>query len=348
MDDLKKLTVRHLRELARKHLGSGRSKLKTKAELIAALKARLLHPFKRDASEAANSGRKAPKRAASAKVVKSAPTAKPAGTVKRATRVEVTAFPRDEESAPPRQRNDGAGPPPAPHRKAEPLIEGFFVARIAGEDEARRRGLTEAFGSRASLGRNGRAAGVSVGEGDDRLHALARDPETLFVFWDFPKRTLDEAAAGLKFRRAILRVFEGDQVVRETEFTPESRSFYLHHLRPGHRYRVEAHFLGLRGQSRQIGFSSNTAELPGGGNFEGDIRLMRLPWELDLRRAGLVSDQIQVRSVDRDRARELAAQFDPEALARPTGASSDRRAWGRMTDVSPDRRGWLFSPSGRP
>src|SRR5260370_37612536 len=142
MDDLKKLTVRHLRELARKHLGSGRSKLKTKGELIAALKG-LVRSFKRDPPEDANPGRRASKGAASAKVVKPAPAA-PApkaartlvGGVKRGTRAKVTAFSRDQQSAAPILRNEGTGPGIAPQRKAEPLIEGFFVARIAGEHEA--------------------------------------------------------------------------------------------------------------------------------------------------------------------------------------------------------------------
>jgi len=340
MDDLKKLTVRHLRELARKHLGRGHSKLKTKAELIAALKAGLLRTFKRDPPEAANPGRRASKSAASAKVVQPAAKAAKApgslaGVVKRGTRAKVTAFPGDQQSAAPIQRNEGTGPGAAPQRKAEPLIEGFFIARIAGENEARRHGLTEAFSPPASLNRNGRGPEVSLSKGDDRLHVLARDPETLFVFWDFPKESRDEAARGLKSPRAVLRVFEGDQLVRETEFTPESRSFYVHHLRSGHRYRVEAHLVGLRGQSRQIGFSSNTVELPGRGDLQGDIRLMRLPWEVDLRQGDLYSDEVHFRTLDRDRAAQLAARFGPETLVRPTDASSDRRSW-------------LFSPSGRP
>ena len=38
MSDVKSLTVRALRELAKKHLGKGYSKFKTKDELLAALK----------------------------------------------------------------------------------------------------------------------------------------------------------------------------------------------------------------------------------------------------------------------------------------------------------------------
>ena len=47
MDDLKKLSVERLRELARKHLGKGHSRLRTKAELLAALKDSLREPLSR-------------------------------------------------------------------------------------------------------------------------------------------------------------------------------------------------------------------------------------------------------------------------------------------------------------
>ncbi len=53
MDDLKKLSVERLRELARKHLGKGHSRLRTKAQLLAALKDVVRGPLSRllDAAE---------------------------------------------------------------------------------------------------------------------------------------------------------------------------------------------------------------------------------------------------------------------------------------------------------
>ncbi|MGZ6134956.1 MAG: DUF4912 domain-containing protein, partial [Myxococcaceae bacterium] len=47
MDDLKKLSVERLRELARKHLGTGHSRLRTKAQLLAALKDVVRGPLSR-------------------------------------------------------------------------------------------------------------------------------------------------------------------------------------------------------------------------------------------------------------------------------------------------------------
>src|SRR6266849_2701320 len=110
----KKLTVKRLRELARKHLGRGRSKLKTKAALLIALKKWL--PF-----GAQPRRKKARQRTAS--------STRPA---------EVVTFAPADAAQP--ARRSKALPTP---RLTAPIVEGFFVARLAGEEEARRHHLTE-------------------------------------------------------------------------------------------------------------------------------------------------------------------------------------------------------------
>jgi hypothetical protein len=133
----------------------------------------------------------------------------------------------------------------------------------------------------------------------------------------------------------VLRVYEADQLVRETEFAPESRSFYLHHLSPGHQYRAEAHFVGADRQSRKLGQPSNTVELPASSPSLGEARFMRLPWKVSLRQESpnLSASGVEFRTVDIDRAGALAAKLG--TAVRPRDASSDRR-------------GWLFSSSGQP
>ena len=321
MDDSRRLTVRYLRELARKHLGRGHTKLKTKAELLAALKPWLPRSFQRNPAL----------RATAARV-----------SVKPTRRAKVTAFPAPGRGEPTdgrtlsdrseRRSTDGG------QRKAEPLIEGFFIARVAGEEEARKHHLTEASARLAALKRNGAGPlDLAPGEGDDGLHALARDPETLFVFWDWPKTVREDAAGGLKSPGAMLRVFDGDSLVQELQFSPESRSFYVHRLRPGRRYRVEAYFVGADGRSRQIGRSSNVVQLPGPTYSRADARFMEVSWEADLSRlrGDRPANGVRLRTLDAERARDLSAKLRPEALERPPDASSERR-------------GWLFSPSGRP
>jgi hypothetical protein len=169
---------------------------------------------------------------------------------------------------------------------AEPLVEGFFVARMMGERELRRHHLTEDQAPRPGV--NGKAAAgfgyeENLGElpldyGNDLALALARDPHTLFITWDFGAVTLSRASEGLDSPRALLRVFDGDRLVREEEIALESRSFYIHGLPPGRPYRVEAHLAGREGRSRRIGQSTHPLTLPRTGpSPDTSVRFMQMP-----------------------------------------------------------------------
>ena len=160
--------------------------------------------------------------------------------------------------------------------EAEPLVEGFFVARVAGEREARSHHLTH---DATSAGDTGDVSGaLPEGYGDDAAVALPRDPRTLFVFWDFCSASRERALQGLTGPRAVLRVFDGEGMVREQDFALESRSYYLHGLEPGRAYRVEFHFVGSDGRSRRIGHSTNRVQLPPEGpSADTSVRFMRVP-----------------------------------------------------------------------
>src|SRR5262249_42223593 len=212
MKGSKKLTVRQLRELARKHLGRGHSKLKTKAELLAALKKWLPQALQALAAVQSKANALASKRTAT-RSRKGTPKAPPAAPV------EVVTFARAEEPrapAPPAEipaQGQGrmgparGGVDGAP-RPAEPIIEGFFIARVAGEGEARRHHLVEGTARRSEpKARMEDGLGeLPTGYEDDSLRALARDPSTLFVSWDFHPRTLERAAADMKSPRVVLRL----------------------------------------------------------------------------------------------------------------------------------------------
>jgi chemotaxis protein histidine kinase CheA len=165
---------------------------------------------------------------------------------------------------------------------AEPLVEGFFVARMMGERELRRHHLTEeqarspfesgAVGLEENLGE------LPLDYGNDLALALARDPHTLFITWDFSAATRARAMEGLNEPRAMLRVFDGERLVREVEVALESRSFYIHGLPPGRPYRVEAHFVDRAGRSRRIGTSTHPLTLPQTGlSPDKTVRFMQLP-----------------------------------------------------------------------
>jgi hypothetical protein len=335
MADLKSVTVEYLRELARKHLGRGHSKLKTKEDLLTALARRVpgLAKLTGVQQPAAAEGRASKKAGASGKAGKKervsgsrkAPVAVSAAsrTEKPEDRPKQPAAPErplpgdDDEKTPvhhpPRPAEvvtfppkpkvpgrmameevpgmstpqDPTAPPESSHGEqhaAEPLVEGFFVARMAGEQEAWRHHLTEAQRSRPreSLGApdyDERLGELPMDYADDTALLLPRDPHTLFVLWDFSDAARRRALEGLESPRAVLRIYDdGDALMRVIDVALESRSYYIHGLAPGRPYRVEAHFVGASGRSRRIGHSSNRVFLPPTGpSSDTSVRFLRMP-----------------------------------------------------------------------
>ncbi|HEX5752157.1 MAG TPA: DUF4912 domain-containing protein [Archangium sp.] len=335
MADLKSVTVEYLRELARKHLGRGHSKLKTKKDLLAALVQRVprlaklagleeqgtgtvnqkTRPVDGTAGSKTAGSRKAPVAVSAAsrtekpedehpkqptapehplpgdddektpvhhpprpaEVVNFPPKPRPPGRLTAEVDEEVTLEAPPEPSAPPEAV-------PVAQHAAEPLVEGFFVARMAGEQEAWRHHLTESQKRRPreALGSpdyDEQLGDLPMDYEDDTALLLARDPQTLFVLWDFSAEARRRALDGLQSPRAVLRVYDdSDVLVRVIDVALESRSYYIHGLPPGHPYRVEAHFVGGNGRSRRIGHSSNRVFLPPGGPSEDtSVRYLRMP-----------------------------------------------------------------------
>ena len=350
MARLKDFTVRRLRELARKHLGPGHSKLKTKEQLIAALKK--IVPALSDSRSAAPARKRASakpvKGAAAGKRAARAPRSEPAQTP-RTPKAEIFRFekpaPRERvredvgvqlrasgmagEGAPriapveepragalqdaggiafgrapttPESRSAPAAAAASPSFAraedgpsdrgvaAEPLVEGFFVARVAGTQEARRHHLTEdqvpaPAEHGVGLHYHEQLPPIPSEYQDDRVLLLVRDPRTAFLYWGFHPDTLRAAFEGLGEPRAVLRVLETGNEVRTIDLALESRSFYVQGLRPGRRYRMELHALGSDGTSRRIGPPSNDVVLPPDDvSSDTTVRMMRVPWEIPLNR----------------------------------------------------------------
>jgi len=205
--------------------------------------------------------------------------AKPAGTKKAARKPAATPV-AVRKPAKPRRSPVGTDP------------EGFFVARVRGEEGVRvaPRSLLE----QVEPDEDPAAPAVydeGLGElpwsyGDDRLVALPRDPRTLFVYWDHAAASLEAGFRGLDHPRVQIWVFaEGDgwEQVRTLECALESRGYYVHDLDPGRRYRAEIHVVDRRGQERQLGHGSNTAALPPqGASTLVDDRFVLIPWDLPL------------------------------------------------------------------
>jgi hypothetical protein len=183
-------------------------------------------------------------------------------------------------------RLQGAG------RRDGPDPEGFFVARVRGEEAVRdaphqllEPGGWEEEAPAPPLHDEG------LGElpwtyGDDLLVALPRDPRTLFVYWDQSRATVDAAFAGIPGAKVQLWVFaRGAQWerIRVVEVALEARGWYLHDLEPGRAYRAELHVVGSDGQDRLLpGESVPTALPPQGPSPVVDDRFATLPWGVPL------------------------------------------------------------------
>ena len=303
MAELKDLTVRALRELARKALGRGHSRLRTKRELVAALE-KAGKGVSRAAGRAAKKVRRAADRVEGA-----------ARAAERAVDAVTTATARR------RRKRPAAAEPPSPRtRRDEPDAEGHFVARVRGEEAAREapHPMTEgALHSRP--GAEPRRAGLrpehafeeNLGElpssyGDDAFLALPRDPRTLCLYWDHHGETLKRGFEGLSGGHAQLWIFaqepDGDwRRVRVVDFALESKSYFVHDLEPGRVYRAEIHLVDRAGSDKVLSSTSNAMQLPPfGPSAIVEDRFLRIPWNEpltrllgDLRHGGAFPDELR-------------------------------------------------------
>ena len=180
-----------------------------------------------------------------------------------------------------------------------PDPEGYFVARVRGEDAVREapHPMAESAYDRWSAYEEGVGAAVydeQLGDiplayGDDAFVALPRDPRTVFLYWDHARETVARGFEGLEHPRVQLWVFAragaGWDRIRVLDFALEARSYYVHDLEPGRSYRAEIHVVDRAGRERLLGASSNEVGLPPVGPSPiVDDRFIRIPWDLPLGR----------------------------------------------------------------
>jgi hypothetical protein len=178
-----------------------------------------------------------------------------------------------------------------------PDPDGFFVARVRGEDAVREAPHQLAETSGDGWTESEEATGAAVydeqlgdlpwGYGDDAFVALPRDPRTLFLYWDWSQATLARGFEGFDRPRTQLWIFaqaESDwERVRVLEFALESRGFYVHDLPPGRTYRAEIHVIDRAGRERRLAGPSTPCALPPAGPSPVvDDRFIRIPWDLSL------------------------------------------------------------------
>ncbi len=184
--------------------------------------------------------------------------------------------------------------------------------------------------------------------GEDVLVGLARDPRTLFFYWDHAPATRKAAFEWLDRPRAQLRVSvmgaDGEwQALRVAELALESRGWYFHDLEPGRTYRGEIFAVSRDGRERPVGGPSNEVTLPPSGPSPlVDDRFALIPWDLPLdgwlrevREGGAFPDELRALLA------RLSAGSGPRAPAwqvrsEPGRPSSPVQPWGDAEP--PDRR----------
>lgn len=335
MEDLKSLTVKYLRELARKHLGKGHSKLKTREELVQALKDFL--PASLRPAEKQKTATDAPVRndVAATKAETKAETKADAKQGAKAESKDQLKPDTKADKATPKSAPDAEEPP---QHDAEPLVEGFFVARMFGPDEARRHRMTDEANRHAIESRSKPVYDEKLGElphtyEDDAAIALPQDPQTVFFFWDFNEQTRSRAFNGLHDPKALLRIFDGETLVREMDFALESKSFYVRGLTPGRRYRLEAHAIGRDGATRRIGRSTNLVAVPSEGpSSDTTVRFLRAPWTLPV---GRMMDAIRTGEARVSETHGVRQYLDVEEWEEQGSSESHlkRRVTERVEDV---------------
>jgi hypothetical protein len=325
MADLKKMTVRALRDLARKHIGPGYSKLKTKSELVAAL-SRVIPRAVQDVLEP-----EPPEETAGAEEAEVG-VAGPAPQPPAEEKAPWVAQPPEEPVAAVASAAGEESRVPASLGSPEPDPEGHLVARLAGEQAARHAEIPlveEKVPPRAGpslppdfdedLGE------LPASYGEDQVVLLPKDPRSVFLYWDFARETIDRAFAWMPGLHTRIRLFADGELVRDQDFALESRCWYFHDLDPGRTYRAELMSLGTDGQARRIGPASNPLRLPGQGPSPiTDDRFIRIPFDVPAGRlAEAMRQAAEVRGAPppfEEEARERLYEMSGGAT-RPAGSS---------------------------
>lgn len=169
-----------------------------------------------------------------------------------------------------------------PQEMNQPLPEGHLVARVAGEEAAFEAPIPLVEERLPPpLAPAPSPPPLPAAYHDDAFTAIARDPFTLWLYWDFSPETVQRAMEGLTDPRTKLRVYQGAHRLRDVDFALESGSYYVNDLSPGESYQAEIVFLGNEGE-RRIRLS-NAVTLPGFGPSPWiDDRFVTLPWDVRL------------------------------------------------------------------
>jgi hypothetical protein len=151
------------------------------------------------------------------------------------------------------QNGHGAGVAAVDQHKGEPTHPGVPLAPpgIVPESDVRLHTPAAAAPQPAHGHVNEGLGELPWSYGDARLVGLIRDPQTLYVYWDFSQQQIEAAFSGLGAARAVLKLWNARtgsaELVREMEVHLEARGWYARDLPAGIELRAELWAVGERG-----------------------------------------------------------------------------------------------------
>jgi hypothetical protein len=204
---------------------------------------------------------------------------------------------RAARAVPPAARKPPAEPPPAAQpdqrdqHRGEPTHPGVPLAPpgIVPESDVRVHSPAAAAPQPAHGLVNEGLGELPLGYGDGRLVSLVRDPQNLYVYWDFSPQQIDQAFANLGPARAMLKLWHsrsgGGELIRETEINLDARGWYLRDLPSGLEVRAEMWAVGEKG-ARMIRAARPIRLPPAMPSEQLESFYLRLPLDHPLPREG--------------------------------------------------------------
>ena len=120
--------------------------------------------------------------------------------------------------------------------------------------------------------------------GTRRLFLTARDPQTLFAYWDFTRGQLSEAEKEASDGKIYLQVFiPGKERVHQIHITPGSREWFLPTQRPATHFQAELGFYRPNGSFHQLALSTEITSPPDSPSANETIEFVTIPFHFSFR-----------------------------------------------------------------
>ncbi len=120
--------------------------------------------------------------------------------------------------------------------------------------------------------------------GTRRLFLTARDPQTLFAYWDFTRDQLLEAEREASDGKIYLQVFSpGKERVHQIHISPGSREWFLPTQRPATPFQAELGYYRSNGSFLQLALSPEITSPPDSPSANETVEFVTIPFHFSFR-----------------------------------------------------------------